>query len=57
MYGRHLPSPNRHQPKTPAQDSVGARVVGMGGEGLYGRPLLVCDPVGQQEIIKEGGRP
>ena len=35
--------PNTHQPKTPAQDSVGARVVERRGEGLYGRPsCLVC---------------
>jgi hypothetical protein len=33
-------SPNRHQPKKPAQDSVGAREVRKGRVGLYGRPLM-----------------
>ncbi len=56
--GMPVMTPDRHQPEKPAHVSVGARVVGMGGVGLYGRPLLVCDPAGQQEKHqgKAGGR-
>src|SRR5260370_10020734 len=47
--GRPLWSPNRHQPKIQAQDSVGARAVGGGWEGLDGRPR----PVPWAPILEE----
>ncbi len=49
--GRPQGSPNTHQPKTPARDSVGAKVVRSGGVGLYGRP---SDPRTSEIVVVPG---
>src|SRR6266567_2212795 len=49
--GARLAASNMHQPKKPAQDSVGARVVGMGREGIYGRPVLASASAGPQATV------